>query len=173
MKRARRRAKLQASLLGCVRVHRHCQGSGPRGDRVGEPGAVAGAWRACGNRRGLGAGLYVAVCAGLRGYGRSRASAPAIWTGASVVEMRAISSAGRNSEQHGHVVAPSRACGTRRWSAGRLSRELHLRTGDDVEAANGTNNVAEVLSDQGHIRGGQASGSARRWRWKAAGWTKG
>jgi tetratricopeptide (TPR) repeat protein len=53
------------------------------------------------------------------------------------------------------------------------SRELRLRTGDAVEAANGTNNVAEVLSDQGHL-----ADAERRFRealrvWKAAGFEGG
>jgi tetratricopeptide (TPR) repeat protein len=57
-----------------------------------------------------------------------------------------------------------------RWDR---SRELRLRTGDAVEAANGTNNVAEVLSDQGHL-----ADAERRFRealrvWKAAGFEGG
>src|SRR3954447_20980258 len=53
------------------------------------------------------------------------------------------------------------------------SRELRLRTGDAVEAANATNNVAEVLSDQGYL-----ADAERRFRealrvWKAAGFEGG
>jgi tetratricopeptide (TPR) repeat protein len=53
------------------------------------------------------------------------------------------------------------------------SRELRLRTGDAVEAANGTNNVAEVLSDQGHL--GEAEPRFREALrvWRAAGFEGG
>ena len=56
-----------------------------------------------------------------------------------------------------------------RWDR---SRELRLRTGDAVEAANGTNNVAEVLSDQGHLAEAEARFREALRVWKAAGFRK-
>ena len=57
-----------------------------------------------------------------------------------------------------------------RWDR---SRELRLRTGDAVEAANGTNNVAEVLSDQGHLAEAEARFREALRVWKAAGFQGG
>ncbi len=57
-----------------------------------------------------------------------------------------------------------------RWDR---SRELRLRTGDAVEAANGTNNVAEVLSDQGHLVEAEARFREALRVWKAAGFQGG
>ena len=53
------------------------------------------------------------------------------------------------------------------------SRELRLRTGDAVEAANGTNNVAEVLSDQGHLGEAETRFREALRVWKAAGFEGG
>jgi tetratricopeptide (TPR) repeat protein len=53
------------------------------------------------------------------------------------------------------------------------SRELRLRTGDAVEAANGTNNVAEVLSDQGHLEAAETRFREALRVWKAAGFEQG
>jgi len=57
-----------------------------------------------------------------------------------------------------------------RWDR---SRELRLRTGDAVEAANGTNNVAEVLSDQGHLAEAETRFREALRVWKAAGFELG
>src|SRR3954471_21121913 len=56
------------------------------------------------------------------------------------------------------------------WDRG---KELRLRTGDAVEAANGTNNVAEVLSDQGHLKDAEARFREALRVWKAAGYEQG
>jgi class 3 adenylate cyclase/tetratricopeptide (TPR) repeat protein len=56
------------------------------------------------------------------------------------------------------------------WDRG---RELRLRTGDAVEAANGTNNVAEVLSDQGHLKEAEPRFREALRVWKAAGFEQG
>jgi tetratricopeptide (TPR) repeat protein len=57
-----------------------------------------------------------------------------------------------------------------RWERG---RELRVRTGDAVEAANGTNNVAEVLSDQGHLEAAESRFREALRVWKAAGFDTG
>jgi tetratricopeptide (TPR) repeat protein len=56
------------------------------------------------------------------------------------------------------------------WDRG---KEIRLRTGDAVEAANGTNNVAEVLSDQGHLKEAEERFREALRVWKAAGFEQG
>src|SRR4051795_1455218 len=163
-------AELRAGLLGVIASHRYFQGRNR--DAITWGLRAVDACRAIDHELGLGQ-AYVSLSLAYADMGDLRESerycklALAIFEKLEILEPQAqvLNNMGTFAYFGGRWDEAVQL-----WDRG---KEIRLRTGDAVEAANGTNNVAEVLSDQGHLKEAEARFREALRVWRAAGFEQG